>query len=91
MSETVSNVPALVEQDTQEAKGSLDREIGRLEGRVDSLEKTVERLEVSVNGLVSIIDFAKKALRLVYSALALIGVDGFIRLVGLIHHVTGHG
>lgn len=76
-------LPVTVPLTEEQAKGSLDREIGRLEGRVDSLERTVERLEVSVNGLISIIDFAKKALKLVYGALGLISIDGIIRFIHL--------
>ncbi|MBO1326037.1 hypothetical protein K2X14_10275 [Acetobacter sp. TBRC 12305] len=72
------------------ASTSLDRDIGRLEGRVDSLERAVERLENSVNGLLRIIDFAKNGIRLVYAAIGLIGVDGVVRAVSVLAHLSGH-
>ena len=72
--------------DAARAPSSLDREIGRLEGRVDSLERTVERLENSVNGLLRIIDFAKNGIRLVYAAVGLIGIDGLVRVIAFITH-----
>ncbi|MFT9385512.1 MAG: hypothetical protein ABF577_00875 [Acetobacter sp.] len=68
---------------------NLDREIGRLEGRVDSLERTVERLENSVNGLLRIIDFAKNGIRLIYAAVGLIGIDGIVRAIAVITHWYG--
>ena len=68
---------------------SLDRDIGRLEGRVDSLERAVQRLENSVNGLLRIIDFAKNGIRLVYAAIGLIGVDGVVRAVAVLTHLWG--
>ncbi|MFT8675724.1 MAG: hypothetical protein ABF791_07635 [Acetobacter sp.] len=68
---------------------SLDRDIGRLEGRVDSLERAVERLENSVNGLLRIIDFARNGIRLVYAAIGLIGIDGLVRAVAVLAHLAG--
>ena len=60
---------------------SLDRKLGRIEGRINSLEKSIEVLKTTVDSLVSIIDFAKKGLKVIYWAIGVIGLDGVIHLV----------
>ncbi|MBO1361451.1 hypothetical protein J2D73_16825 [Acetobacter sacchari] len=74
-------------QDTT-AVATVDRELGRLEGRVESLEKTVERLETSVNGLISVIDFAKNGIKIVWWAIGLIGLDGVVRALAFLAHLV---
>lgn len=74
-----------------ETISTLDREIGRLEGRVESLEKSVERLEVSVNGIIRILEFARKGIKLVYAGILMIGLDGVIRLVKTLLNISGQG
>ena len=68
---------------------SLDREWGRLEGRVESLEAAVEKLEAAVRSLLSIVDFGNRAIRLVYGAIGLIGLDGLARVCIALAHAMG--
>ena len=64
-----------------------DRKLGRLEGRLDSLETSVENLQNSVDNIISILDFAKKLLKVIYWAIGLIGLDGVINLTKIVYHM----
>ncbi len=68
---------------------TLDRELGRLEGRVQSLETAVEKLEAAVKSLLSIVDFGNRVVRLVYGAIGLIGLDGVVRVAIAAGHAMG--
>lgn len=89
MGDAVAALPGGTRDDDYPSGASLDREIGRLESRVEALEVAVDRLEVSLSRLVRIVDFAGQGMKIVWGAVSLIGADGLLRLMQVIFHITG--